>query len=178
MTFFMAILTKGGDFSRCSAEGGFGQQLRKAVAHAEDRCEILDPRHFGTATGKSLILDGAGLFLPFRLGGCSAFDSSRLRREEILDLRRFKTADLESIDGSLSSTTMRANNAVGQLDEPIVIQGAEKVMVADGVGGGLPKKFGRKFVVVVRFSEMAPLCVVYLTRGRKVGKVKKNFHET
>ena len=122
MTFFTAIFIKRGDFSRCSAQRGFEQQFRKAVVHAEDRCEILDPRHFGTATRKSLILDGTGLFFFFRLEGCSAFDSSRLRREEILDLRRFKTADLESI---MAACQVRS----------------------------------------------------YLTRGWKVVKVTKNFHE-
>ena len=72
---------------------------------------------------------------------------------------------------------MQTNNAVGQLDEPIVIQGVEKVIVVDRVGTGLLKKFGRILVIVVRFVKMAPLCAIYLTRGRKVEKVTKNFHE-
>ena len=61
MTFFTAVFIKGGDFSRCSAQEGFEQQFRKAVLHAEDRCEILDPRHFGTATREIFDLGRRGI---------------------------------------------------------------------------------------------------------------------
>lgn len=60
---------------------------------------------------------------------------------------------------------MQTNNAVGQLDEPIVIQGVEKVMVVDGVGGGLLKKFGRKFVVVCEVWQNGPSLCSLLDKG-------------
>ena len=60
---------------------------------------------------------------------------------------------------------MQTNNSVGQLDEPIVIHGVEKVMVVDGVGGSLLKKFGRKIVVVVKVCQNGPSLCSLLNKG-------------